>query len=55
MLVWLPGPRCAIAPGNAQSIVDRMIPMLRRKDVVVVFSNGGFDNIHEKLLARLRA
>jgi UDP-N-acetylmuramate-alanine ligase len=28
--------------------------MLRPKDVVVVFSNGGFDNIHEKLLARLR-
>ena len=29
--------------------------MLRPKDVVVVFSNGGFDKIHEKLLARLRA
>jgi len=29
--------------------------MLRPKDVIVVFSNGGFDNIHEKLLARLRA
>jgi UDP-N-acetylmuramate-alanine ligase len=28
--------------------------MLRAKDVVVVFSNGGFDNIHEKLLTRLR-
>jgi UDP-N-acetylmuramate-alanine ligase len=35
--------------------VDRIIPMLRSKDVVVVFSNGGFDDIHEKLLARLRA
>jgi len=39
---------------NANAIVDRIIPMLRPKDVVVVFSNGGFDNIHEKLLARLR-
>jgi UDP-N-acetylmuramate: L-alanyl-gamma-D-glutamyl-meso-diaminopimelate ligase len=38
---------------NAGAIVDRIVPMLRAKDVVVVFSNGGFDNIHEKLLARL--
>ncbi len=40
---------------NAAAIVDRIVPMLKPKDVVVVFSNGGFDNIHEKLLARLRA
>ncbi len=40
---------------NADTIVDRIIPMLRPKDVVVVFSNGGFDNIHEKLLMRLRS
>lgn len=39
---------------NANAIVDRIIPLLQPKDVVVVFSNGGFDNIHEKLLARLR-
>src|SRR5213079_2693808 len=39
---------------NANAIVDRIIPMLRPKDVIVVFSNGGFDNIHEKLLTRLR-
>src|SRR5437667_4325549 len=30
---------------NADAIVDRIVPMLRPKDVVVVFSNGGFDNI----------
>jgi UDP-N-acetylmuramate-alanine ligase len=35
--------------------VDRIVPMLRPKDVVVVFSNGGFDNIHEKLLTRLES
>jgi hypothetical protein len=29
--------------------------MLRTKDIVTVFSNGGFDNIHEKLLVRLRS
>ena len=39
---------------NADAIVHRIVPMLRPNDVVAVFSNGGFDNIHEKLLARLR-
>jgi len=39
---------------NAAAIVDRIVPMLKAQDVVVVFSNGGFDNIHEKLLARLK-
>ena len=39
---------------DAAAIVDRIVPMLKAKDVVVVFSNGGFDNIHEKLLGRLK-
>jgi UDP-N-acetylmuramate: L-alanyl-gamma-D-glutamyl-meso-diaminopimelate ligase len=47
--------RPAFYEKNADAIVDRIVPLLRKKDVVVVFSNGGFDNIHEKLLARLRA
>src|SRR6516225_10174379 len=47
--------RPAFYEQNAAAIVDRIVPMLRAKDVVVVFSNGGFDNIHEKLLARLRS
>jgi UDP-N-acetylmuramate: L-alanyl-gamma-D-glutamyl-meso-diaminopimelate ligase len=46
--------RLAFYEPNADAIVDRIVPMLRPKDVVVVFSNGGFDNIHEKLLTRLR-
>jgi len=46
--------RPAFYEQNAEAIVDRIVPMLRSKDVVVVFSNGGFDNIHEKLLTRLR-
>jgi UDP-N-acetylmuramate: L-alanyl-gamma-D-glutamyl-meso-diaminopimelate ligase len=45
--------RPAFYERNADAIVDRIVPTLRPKDVVVVFSNGGFDNIHEKLLARL--
>jgi len=47
--------RPAFYERNADAIVERIAPMLRPNDVVAVFSNGGFDNIHEKLLARLRA
>ncbi|HEU0209038.1 MAG TPA: UDP-N-acetylmuramate:L-alanyl-gamma-D-glutamyl-meso-diaminopimelate ligase [Candidatus Udaeobacter sp.] len=47
--------RPAFYESNADAIVDRILPMLRPQDVIVVFSNGGFDRIHEKLLARLRA
>ncbi len=46
--------RPAFYEKNADAIVDRIMPMLKEKDVVTVFSNGGFDNIHEKLLRRLR-
>jgi UDP-N-acetylmuramate: L-alanyl-gamma-D-glutamyl-meso-diaminopimelate ligase len=46
--------RPAFYEQNADAIVDRIVPMLRPNDVVAVFSNGGFDNIHEKLLTRLR-
>jgi UDP-N-acetylmuramate: L-alanyl-gamma-D-glutamyl-meso-diaminopimelate ligase len=47
--------RPAFYEKNADAIVDRIGPLLKEKDVVVVFSNGAFDNIHEKLLKRLRA
>jgi len=47
--------RPAFYEKNADAIVDRITPLLKNEDVVVVFSNGGFDNIHEKLLTRLRA
>src|SRR5213080_1454053 len=47
--------RPAFYEQNADAIAERIVPLLQPKDVVVVFSNGGFDNIHEKLLAQLRA
>jgi len=47
--------RASFYEKNADAIVDRIVPMLQPKDIVAVFSNGGFDNIHEKLLARLRS
>jgi UDP-N-acetylmuramate: L-alanyl-gamma-D-glutamyl-meso-diaminopimelate ligase len=45
--------RPAFYEANADAIVDRIVPMLQPKDIVAVFSNGGFDNIHEKLLKAL--
>jgi UDP-N-acetylmuramate: L-alanyl-gamma-D-glutamyl-meso-diaminopimelate ligase len=46
--------RPAFYEKDAAHIVDRLIPLVRPDDVVVVFSNGGFDGIHEKILERLR-
>jgi len=39
---------------DAAHIVERLVPLLKPRDIVAVFSNGGFDGIHEKLLERLR-
>lgn len=39
---------------DAAAIVEKILPLLQPNDVVTVFSNGGFDRIHEKLLTRLR-
>jgi UDP-N-acetylmuramate: L-alanyl-gamma-D-glutamyl-meso-diaminopimelate ligase len=47
--------RPAFYEKNADAIVDRIVPILRANDIVTVFSNGGFDGIHEKLLVRLRS
>ena len=47
--------RPAFYEPDAAHIVDRLIPLLQPDDVVVVFSNGGFDGIHEKILTRLKA
>ena len=47
------GKIAAYAP-DAEAILTALMPQLRRGDVVAVFSNGRFDGIHDKLLARLR-
>lgn len=36
---------------DADTIVAKLVPLLKPGDVVVVFSNGGFGGIHQKLLA----
>jgi UDP-N-acetylmuramate: L-alanyl-gamma-D-glutamyl-meso-diaminopimelate ligase len=46
--------RFAFYEQNADAIVERITPLLKKNDIVTVFSNGGFDGIHEKLLKRLR-
>jgi UDP-N-acetylmuramate: L-alanyl-gamma-D-glutamyl-meso-diaminopimelate ligase len=38
---------------TADDIIEKLKPLARAGDVVVVFSNGGFDGIHQKLLDRL--
>ncbi len=47
--------RIAFYERDAAAIVERIVPLLQPRDVVTVFSNGGFDGIHEKLLSALRA
>ena len=46
--------RLAFYEQNADAIVERITPLLKKNDIVTVFSNGGFDGIHEKLLKKLK-
>ncbi|MBN8247641.1 MAG: UDP-N-acetylmuramate:L-alanyl-gamma-D-glutamyl-meso-diaminopimelate ligase, partial [Verrucomicrobia bacterium] len=39
---------------TVDSILDHVMSGVKAGDVVCVFSNGGFGNIHERLLDRLR-
>jgi UDP-N-acetylmuramate: L-alanyl-gamma-D-glutamyl-meso-diaminopimelate ligase len=45
--------RPAFYEPDAAHIVERLVPLLKAQDVVAIFSNGGFDGIHGKLLAAL--
>lgn len=47
--------RPAFYEPDAAHIIERILPMLRAPDVVVVFSNGGFDGLHGKLLSALES
>ncbi|HEV7403004.1 MAG TPA: UDP-N-acetylmuramate:L-alanyl-gamma-D-glutamyl-meso-diaminopimelate ligase [Chthoniobacteraceae bacterium] len=39
-------------PG-VSAIIDRLRPLVKEPDVLIIFSNGGFDGIHKRLLAEL--
>ncbi len=45
--------RMAFYEKDASAILERLVPLLQPNDVVTIFSNGGFDGIHEKLLRAL--
>ena len=38
---------------DTESIIDFLAQEARPGDMVFIMSNGGFDNIHERLLLRL--
>ena len=39
---------------HAAAILKRLVPLLQPNDVVTIFSNGGFDGIHARLLEALQ-
>ncbi len=47
--------RPAFYEPDAAHIIEKLVPLLKEKDVVAVFSNGGFEGIHGKLLTALEA
>ncbi len=44
----------AVCYAKTGGIIDDLLSSLKPGDVVAILSNGGFDNIHERLLAALR-
>lgn len=38
---------------DTDTILDKLLPVLQANDVVAILSNGGFDNIHVRLLEKL--
>ena len=38
---------------NTESIIDFLVERAKSGDLILIMSNGGFDNIHERLLKRL--
>ena len=38
---------------DTEAIIDYLVTVARADDVILIMSNGGFDNIHERLLKRL--
>ena len=47
------GGRDAYYEPDVQGIISRLKPLVHENDVIVVFSNGGFDGIHARLLKEM--
>ena len=45
----------ASAFADTESIIDELAATSRSGDKIIILSNGGFDNIHARLLERLQA
>jgi UDP-N-acetylmuramate: L-alanyl-gamma-D-glutamyl-meso-diaminopimelate ligase len=45
--------RAAFYEPEIDGIIARLKPLVMRKDVIVIFSNGGFNGLHSRLLASL--
>jgi UDP-N-acetylmuramate: L-alanyl-gamma-D-glutamyl-meso-diaminopimelate ligase len=45
----------AISCPDTDSILSQLLPLLHPQDVVAILSNGGFDNIHNRLIERLKS
>jgi UDP-N-acetylmuramate: L-alanyl-gamma-D-glutamyl-meso-diaminopimelate ligase len=43
----------AFYEAGVSEIIARLKPLVKSGDIVTVFSNGGFDNIHHRLLSEL--
>ena len=46
-------PMPLLTPADADAIVAHLATKVQGGDIVCVFSNGGFGDIHQKLLTRL--
>jgi UDP-N-acetylmuramate: L-alanyl-gamma-D-glutamyl-meso-diaminopimelate ligase len=40
---------------DTDTILEKLLPILQENDVVAILSNGGFDNIHVRLMEKLQA
>ena len=45
--------RPAFYEADVDAIIARLRPLVNKPDVIVILSNGGFGNIHERLLKEL--
>lgn len=49
------GGKLAETGKDVNELIDRLVPVARPKDVILVMSNGGFDGIYQRLFDRLKS
>ena len=48
-----PAPERDLYEADVEAIIARLRPLVSGPDIIVILSNGGFGNIHERLLKEL--